>query len=127
MANDAKLAAVLEVLASAREAEALALRAVADALVSVATPDESVVDSRTAVAFGLTPGEFRAAVSRGELPASRIGRRNVAKRADVLALLERRRVKPKAGPGAAGERHESVDEKIDRLLNAGRLRSVRPR
>ena len=130
MRRNQALARALAALADARTAEATAFRALVDALEH--EPDASarseLVDAQGAVSFGLSPRAFREAITRGEINGYQVGRRRVARAADVRAFVERHPVTPKpTPPRSTTEAADSVDAKIQRLLDAGRLRSINPR
>lgn len=59
---------------------------------------------------GITASEWRTAVARGELRAFKVGRRLVARRADVDAFLERRRVTHVEPSSAAANDDDDADE-----------------
>jgi hypothetical protein len=83
---------------------------------------DDLLDARAA---GLSAREFRAAVRRGELEASRVGRRYVCTRAALTYYLERKRVA--ATPDAAGavtEPSSPAERAIARARATGSLRLV---
>lgn len=83
-------------------AVAAALRAEADRLEQLASESENpsatiiTVDNVSAEFPGLTPRGFADAGRRGDFAAFKSGRKLAAKRADVAAWIESRRVRPRA-------------------------------
>jgi hypothetical protein len=86
---------------------------------------------------GLSPREFRAAIRRGELAGSKVGRRYVSTRAALSDYLARRRVEPKPYPERRREKPKPLDcsqvsteaerdaeQAIQRALKNGSLRLV---
>ena len=86
------------------------------------------LDARGARELGLSRRAFLARAADGAFPTFRAdGKRIVAKRADVIAWLESRRVNPKP---KEPEAHEDVERRIEEMLEQGRLRPIpggRPR
>jgi excisionase family DNA binding protein len=129
LSGDEALAGALVALADAREAEASALRTLADAVrgASSSALQDELVDSRGAARHGLSPRAFREAVTRGDLPAYKVGRRFLARAADVRAFIERHPFVPRAPSVRKSVPADGIDAEIHRLLEAGRLRVVKPR
>jgi hypothetical protein len=117
-------------IADACQAEVTALSTLVDALLreEATSARDDFVDARRAVEYGLSARAFRDAIARGELTGFQVGRRRVARAADVRAFVERHPIAPKPTPlRSTTKPADSVDAKIQRLLDAGRLRSIKPR
>lgn len=98
------------------ELEKLLEAAVARALSKRSPGEADWLDVHGAGALGIGPRKFRALLRCGAVPGSRVGRKLVAKRADLEAWVQ-------AQPVA---RAESVagDDPVADLLSKGRLRVV---
>ena len=68
---------------------------------------------------GIGVRTFRKAVRDGELEVHRVGRRDLARRADVDRWIRRQPTRERAAPSTAAD-------PIERAISAGRLRVVRP-
>lgn len=87
----------LLVEARALRAQSEALGAAAERLEAMAAAEgragdagPEIVDRRTVRALGVGPGDYDAAIARGELSAFRVGRRRVVRREDVISWIARR-------------------------------------
>lgn len=80
------------------------------------------VDARAARELGLSRRAFFARAADGAFPTFRAdGKRIVARRADIIAWLESRRVNPKQ---KESDECDDVDRQIEEMLETGRLRPV---
>lgn len=80
-------------------------------------PRGDLVDQR---ASGLPVCVWRAAIKRGDLPASKVGTKYLARRADLDAFIAARAVKPKARTAKGAEPAPANDDgdELDRALAA---------
>lgn len=113
-------AAVLAELVAALEAEpAIAGRLRCVLGLEAHARADDVLDARGS---GLSVREFRAAIRRGELRASRVGRRYLVRRADLDAYLASRQVKPRARQALKPK--SAAAAAVDRAIARGELRVV---
>ncbi len=80
---------------------------------------EQWVDKRGAAAYGLAPRLFLALCASGEVPASKVGKKYVARASDLAAYLERQRLQVE--PAEAAQADADLDP-VDQALRLGRLR-----
>ena len=106
--SDARDTLTAALTAQARVLEALAALAAES---PTGDPPEYV----DAAAMGLDVNTFRKAAKAGEFDVFLVGRKWVARRADVRAYIERQRIVP----------GQSGSNPIDQLLGSGRLKVVR--
>ena len=81
-------------------------------------PDEWI-DKRSAKSLGLEPRAFLRLATAGAFPVSKVRRKTIARRADVVAYLEAQRVEPKPS-----DEQREADDPIMQKVNEGRLRLV---
>ncbi len=126
MSGKSELAAAVRAMAVVLEGEAQALRVLADELTrpDAPSPSEEFVDAATVRHLGVSPRRFREAIAEGDLVGYRVGKRLLARRADVVAFVERHPVTANPRARVSESTNESVDAKIQNLLDAGRLRVI---
>lgn len=73
---------------------------------------------------GMTSREWRGAIRRGELRASKVGRAYMVTRAAYEAFLEARRVATTSGPQRRTRHGDPASAAVERALSAGRLRAL---
>ena len=102
--------------------DALADRVAARVAARMAAPPATASELVAVRASGVPLRTVRGAIRRGELTAVRLGRADYLRRADLEAWLGSR---PKSRRAPEPEAREpSADERIDALLDAGRLRAL---
>jgi hypothetical protein len=104
--------------------DALADRVAERVAARLAAPPATASELVAVRACGLPLRTVRGAIRRSELTAVRLGRADYLRRADLEAWLGSRpkaRRDPQPEPEA---REPSVDERIDALLDVGRLRAL---
>lgn len=97
----------------------------ADAARTAVRPDADAPDLLRARDVRMTSREWRGAIRRGELLASKIGREYKATRGDYEAYVAARRVAP-SRPKSRTHRAEgdTASSAVDRALASGRLRAI---
>lgn len=124
------------VVVNAEELRHLIKEAVTDALLNGSAPDEWV----DAHSSGLGRRTFLRLAREGAFPVSKVGKRHVARRADVAAYVERQRVQEQGGRRNTSRRPTAqrartltdnepsspeVDDPVARALAQGRLRVLK--
>lgn len=89
----------------------------------IAPAPAEVVTGHTASQFGIGRRRFLELTRTGQIPSFREGKKTCARRADVLAWLDKRRAATPERPPVAAE--AAIDAMVRQALESGRLQIVK--